>query len=93
MVEYHTILQALKTMTTGLPRPLHASLTIAHPYITRSATSGHIRVRDGTSMSTFKFRAMVSYNRVPSDVKEGNIQTIKRKLKQWVLKTIPVDWG
>ena len=93
LVEYHTILQAHKTMTTGLPRPLHVSLTIAHPYITRSTTSGDIRVRDGTSMSTFKYRAMVSYNRVPSNIKEGNIQTIKRKLKQWVLKSIPVDWG
>ena len=93
LVEYHTILQAHKTMTTGLPRPLHASLTIANPYRTRSETRGDIRVRDDTSMNTFKYRAMVSYNRVPSDIKEGTIQTIKRKLRQWVLKTIPVDWG
>ena len=54
LVEYHTTLQAHKTVTTGLPRPLHASLTITHPYRTRSVTSGNIRVRDNTSTSTFR---------------------------------------
>ena len=93
LIEYHTILQAHKTMTTGLPRPLHASLTITHSYRTRSVTSGNIRVRDDTSTSAFSFRAMVSYNKVPGDLKVGNIQTVKRKLKKWILKNIPLDWG
>ena len=93
LVEYHTILQAHKTMTTGLPRPLHASLTLTHPYRTRSVTSGDIRVRDDTSTSTFRYRAMMSYNKVPGDIKVGSIQTVKGKLKQWIQKNIPLDWG
>ena len=46
LVYFHTVLQAHKTITTGLPRPLHAALTTVHPYKTRSATSGNIRLGD-----------------------------------------------
>ena len=34
---------------------------------------------------------MTSYNRVPAKVKEGSIATFKKKLKQCVLKNIPID--
>ena len=92
LVYFHTVLQAHKTITTGLPRPLHAALTTDHPYKTRSATSGHIRLGE-TCTNTFKYRAMTTYNSVPNKVKTGSIQTVKRKLKQWVLENVPLDWG
>ena len=38
--------------------------------------------------NTFKYRAMVSYNSVPGDVKRGSIATVKKMFKQWVLNTI-----
>ena len=92
LVEFHTVLQAHKTISTGLPRPLHSSLSVEYPYRTRSAANGHIRHGE-SSIKTFKHRAMVSYNKVPSEVKTGSLQTVKRKLKQWVLQNVPLDWG
>ena len=94
LVYFHTVLQAHKTLTTGLPRPLHASLCTKHPYRTRSATNGNIRLGENiSSINTFKYRAMVSYNSVPGEVKRGSIATVKKKLKQWVLRNVPLDWG
>ena len=94
LVEFHTILQAHKTIITGKPRHLHADLTSSYPYRTRSAARGLIRLEDSTeSTKTFKHRAMVSYNRVPGDITTGSLETVKRKLKQWVLNNIALDWG
>ena len=92
LVYFHTVLQSHKTITIGLPRPLNAALTTDHPYKTRSATSGHIRLGE-TCTNTFKYRAMISYNSVPNKVMTGSIPTVKRKLKQWVLENVPLDWG
>ena len=94
LVYFHTVLQAHKTITTGVPRPLHAALSTVHPYETRSATCGKIRLGETfTSTNTFKYRATVFYNSVPGSIKIGKIQTVKKKLKQWVLKNVPLDWG
>jgi hypothetical protein len=70
LIEFHTVLQAHKTLNSGLPRPLHASLNTEYPYRTRSAANGNIRLGETlNSTSTFKYRAMVSYNSVPGEVK------------------------
>ena len=42
LVFFHTVLQAHKTITSGVPRPLHQALSSQYPYRTRSATSGMI---------------------------------------------------
>ena len=89
---FHTVLQAHKTISTGVPRPLHAALSTYHPYDTRSASSGKIRLGESCT-STFKYRAMVFYNSVPGGVRKGSLPTVKRKLKQWVLRNVPLDWG
>ena len=94
LVEFHTVLQAHKTISSGLPTPLHASLTSAYPYRSRSAANGNIRLRENSvSMKTFKYRAMVSYTSVPGEVKTGSLLKLKRKLKQWVLQNVPLDLG
>ena len=49
LVEFH------KTIRTGLPRPLHASLTSVYPYRTRSAANGLIRLGEN-NMSTKIFK-------------------------------------
>ena len=73
---------------------VHCDLSTEYPYRTRSATNGNIRLGENiTSTNTFKYRAMVSYNSVPGEVKRGSIGTVKKKLKQWVLKNVPLDWG
>jgi hypothetical protein len=58
LIYFHTVLQAHKTLTTGVPRPLFSALSADHPYRTRSATSGNIRLEENGSTSTFKHRAM-----------------------------------
>ena len=94
LIYFHTVLQAHKTITSGIPRPLHADLPTDHPYRTRSSSCGNIRFdKSITSTSTFKYRAMVWYNSVPGKIKDGSLQTVKRKLKQWVHQNVPVDWG
>ena len=93
LIEFHTVLQAHKTLTTGLPQPLHAALSTDYPYRTRNATSGRIRLGENASTNTFKYRAMVSYNAVPQEVMVGTMGSVKKKLKQWILKNVPLDGG
>ena len=77
LIFFHTVLQAHKTLTTGVPRPLWAALSADHPYRTRNATRGNIRLGDeDSSKKTFKYRAMMFYNRVPDTVKTGSLSTI-----------------
>ena len=42
LVYFHTVLQAHKTLSSGLPGPLYDELTCVNPYQTRSASQGHI---------------------------------------------------
>ena len=94
LIQFHTILQAHKTIKTGQPRPLFHSISTDHPRNTRSAASGQIRFGESfRTQSTFKYRALQWYNRVPPDVKKGNLSTFKRKLKVWVKENVPIDWG
>ena len=82
LIFFHTVLQAQKTIASGVPRPLHARLTTAYPYETRSATQGMIRFCEnvgGPSMC-FKYRAMQWFNSVPVEVRTGSLETIKKNL-------------
>ena len=79
---------------SGLPGSLYDELTCVNPYQTRSASQGHTGLGiDSKYTNTFKYRASVFYNSVPSEVKKGSIPAAKKKLKQWILKNIPLDWG
>ena len=97
LIFFHTVLQAHKTLQTGFPRVIHESVFTTHPYRTRSASSGHIRVgemyRGQSNMVnlSFKYRAANMYNAVPASVRTGSLSTVKRKLKKWVLQNIPID--
>ena len=94
LIYFHTVLQAHKTLTSGVPRPLYAALATDYPYQTRSASNGDIRFGDtNRSTNTFKYRAMVWYNSVPGVVKKGSLVSVKKKLKQWILLNVPLDWG
>ena len=93
LVVYHTVLQAHKTLSAGRPSLLYDSFASQYPYQTRGATSGQIRLHENTSTKSFKYRAMVLYNSVPVDVRQGTLPTVKKKLKQWVVNNIPMDWS
>ena len=92
LIFYHTVLQAYKTIQTGKPKALHHALSVDYPYRTRSAASGQIRQDETFSAkSSFKYRAMQSYNSVPASIKVGSAETVKHKLKQWIKTNIPID--
>jgi hypothetical protein len=78
LVFFHTVLQAHKTITSGVPRPLHQALSSQYPYRTRSATSGMIRQGDeSTATSSFKYRATQCYNQVPASIRVGSLAVDK----------------
>jgi hypothetical protein len=94
LIQFHTILQAHKTIRTGQPRPLFHSISTDHPRNTSSAASFQIRFGESfRARSTFKYRALQWYNSVPATVKTGSLATVKRKLKAWVKSNVPIDWG
>ena len=91
-VFFHTVIQAHKTIQTGVPRGLYESLSSNYPYRTRSAASGQIRQDTNfTVQASFKFRAMQYYNQVPASVRKGATATVKKKLKSWFKSNIPLD--
>ena len=90
LVVYHTVLQAHKTIVTGLPRPLFHELSREYPRMTRSESAGLIRQQSGASRKTFKYRATKLYNSVPLDVRTGSVATVKAKLKRWILENVPI---
>ena len=96
---YHTVLQAHKTITSGKPASMHSSLTTEYPYRTRGAAQGQIRFGElfrGDSelvLSSFKHRALHSYNAVPHSVRTGSLPTVKHKLRNWVKQNVQIDWG
>ena len=94
LIQFHTILQAYKTIQTGQPRPLAFSISTQHPRDTRSAASGHIRYGGSfRNQTTFKYRALQWFNSVPPEVKQGSISTVKAKLKVWVRNNVPIAWN
>ena len=88
-------MQAHKTISSGVTRPLHSELSTNHPYRTRQATSGQIRFGDDyrAGSASFKYRAMVWYSSVPVSVRTGSVATVKKKLKVWIKNNVPNDWG
>ena len=94
LIQFHTILQAHKTIKSGQPRPLLHSISTEHPRNTRSAANGLIRFGDSfRTQGTFKYRALQWYNAVPAEVKIGSLEMVERKLKAWIKVNVAVDWG
>ena len=92
LVFYHTVLQVFKTLQSGVPRALYLAMSDQYPRNTRNAARGQIRSSETfKSTSTFKYRAMQWYNSVPSDVRTGSTSTVKKKLKNWISSSIPID--
>ena len=91
LIFYHTVLQTHKTMATKKPKALYLSLCSHFPYRTRNSSMGLIREDQDFNRKGFKYRARQSFNMVPEEVREGSIETVKKKLKQWVKNNIPID--
>ena len=92
---YHTVLQVHRTLVTKVPSPLYDSLSSVYPYNTRSAAAENIRFGESfrSEQLSFRSRARLQYNQVPVEVRTGSLDTVKRKLKNWIKLNVPIDWG
>ena len=92
LIFYHTVLQVHKTLHIQKPRSLFHTLSSAYPYRARSATNGQIRQDSSFStLTTFKYRGMQSYNSIPESIRQGSTSTVKAKLRKWIKSNIPID--
>ena len=97
LIYYNTVLQAHKTIQSGKPSPLSKSISTQHPYGTRNATLGQIRFgesfRGDSSLTkaSFRYRAVHWFNAVPISVRNGALETVKKKLRKWVWQNVPID--
>ena len=99
LIYFHTVLQAHKVIISGKPASIRESISTSHPYRTRNATIGRIRFgehfRGESSLveASFKHRAVHLYNDVPASVYRGSLPAVKFKLRDWIKKNVPIDWG
>ena len=92
LIFYHTVLQAHKALKSGKPKPMVQSLPLDYPYRTRPAALGQIRHDHSfSSQTTFRYRALQYYNSVPASIREGSTSSVRKKLKKWILSTLPID--
>ena len=92
-----TVIMAQNIMTTGVPRNIHAAIATEHPYRTRQATSGGIRVASHqmnniTSLSerTFKFQARKFYNQLPGEMRQLGKVKFRKEVRNWVKHNVPI---
>ena len=98
LVFYQTVLQVHKVMILGKPDNIRRKFSREHPYPTRLASGGGVRmIGDSNTTSSlsqkgFQYRGTQSYNRIPAYIRKiPSLQTFKYKLKQWVTTNIPLD--
>ena len=97
LVFYQTVLHVHKIILTGKPDNIRGKLITEHPYQTRLASGGGLRLenegggRSGLRQKGFLYRGTQSYNSIPSSIRKiRNLKTFKHKLKQWVRMNIPL---
>ena len=73
-------------------------MNTSHPYDTRQATEGGIKVgeqfdiKSSLSRNSFCYSGTLDYNRIPVEVRAAKtVAVFKYKLKKWVKTNIPVD--
>ena len=93
LIYFHTVLEAHKAIVSGKPTALSQSLITPFPYRTRRAAMGLIRYGENLTQASFYYRAVRWYNEVPAAIRVGNVPVVKRRLREWVRKNVPLDWG
>ena len=90
LIFFHTALQTIKIKNAKVPKVIYKNLSSEFAYNTRNAANGMIR-NVVMNQSSYRYRAMNCFNQVPLDVRTGSQASVKRKLKLWVNKNIPID--
>ena len=79
---------------SGVPRNIYSTLVTQYPYRTRQATKGDIRSivnpDNHISTKTFKYKARIWYNQLPTNLRQMEKKRFKSELKKWVKEHIPI---
>ena len=82
---------------TGKPSNLYRSLVSSYPYTTRSAAGGELRAWAGTTRArdrtasttrTFRYQAILLYNRIPPEYTSLNQINFKSAVKTWARRYV-----
>ena len=97
LVQYHSILQVQKVLKAGTPLYLSSKLTTDHPYPTRQATTGGIRLTGNNSglsslaQKSFLGRAPNTLNSIPAEIRTApSLLVFKKKLQVWIQQNVPI---
>ena len=88
---YSTVNMAHNILTTGVPKNIYANFEVEHPYRTRQAATGGIRITaEQFPERTFNYQAKKYYNMLPGNIRNLPKNKFKKELKKWVRSKIPV---
>ena len=94
LVFYQSALTVFRVLHANQPYYLRQCLNTEHPYPTRLATTGGIRVEGshGTlSSRSFLIRASKEFNSIPGSIRNtSSLVSFRNNLKKWVKANIPV---
>ena len=95
LIFYHSALTVFRTVSTKEPLYLSEHLYTVHPYPTRLAAGGGLRIdgiHGGLASKGFLVRAAKEFNNIPADIRMSKtLPTFKKLLKKWIKDNIPLD--
>ena len=95
LIFYHSALIVFRSVSTKQPLYLSQHLVTVHPYPTRLAAGGGLRVEGhhgGLASNSFLIRAAKEFNTIPADIRmSSSLPAFKQQLKKWTKEHIPLD--
>ena len=95
LIFYHSALTVFRAVLTKEPLYLSDHLHTVHPYPTRLAAGGGLRVdgiHGGLASKSFLVRAAKEFNTIPGDIRMSRtLPSFKKNLKKWTKDNIPMD--
>ena len=88
---YHSVLQVWRIASSKMPLYLHAKLEVSN---TRSGAIGNFQiplVNRSISRNSFMVRGIAAWNATPPSIRSlSNIDTLKKRLKEWVKENVEI---
>ena len=95
LIFYQSALTVFRAVKTKEPLYLSEHLITVHPYPTRLAAGGGLRVdglHGGLASKSFLVRVAKEFNTIPSDIRlSRSIPSFKKQLKKWTKDNSPLD--
>ena len=95
LIFYHSALTVFRTTRTKTPLYLSQHLNTGHPFPTRLAAGGGLRVEGihgGLVSKSFLIRAAKDFNIIPANIRIcKTLPAFKQQLKKWIKANIPPD--